>query len=147
MFITTVFVAMAKFMIVILNILTGWFIMYDITGSGFTTTTHWIPFTCVAVFSYLIASLFLSIFSTVALTLMMCLAVDMDLNNGKPEFGPVSFHAAMHTVKTHNKKSGGYVHKKGVDEEEDLISSKASSIASAAPEMTPVDNGDHENLF
>jgi len=40
---------------------------------------------------------------------MMCLAVDMDLNGGKPEFGPVSFHEAIHTVKAQNKKSGGYV--------------------------------------
>ena len=145
--VTHIFVSMAKAMIILLNVITGWFIMYDITGSGFETRTHWIPFTCVAVFSYLISNLFLSIFSTVATTLMMCLAVDMDLNNGKPEFGPVSFHAAMHTVKTHNKKSGGYVQKKGENEEEDLISSKASSIASAAPDMTPIDNGDHENLF
>jgi len=77
---------------------------------------------------------------------MMCFAVDMDLNNGKPEFGPVSFHEAMHTVKTHNKKSGGYVQKKGEGEEEDLISSKSSSVHIANGE-TPVDNGDHENLF
>jgi hypothetical protein len=77
----------------------------------------------------------------------MCLAVDMDINGGKPEFGPVSFHEAIHNVKSHNKKSGGYVaSKKGADEEDDLISQKSGSLASA-PEETPVDNDDHENLF
>lgn len=148
MIVTLTFVSMMKFLIVVVNLITGWFIMYDITGSTYTTTTHWIPNACVALFSYLIASLFMSIFSTVARTLMMCMAVDMDLNNGKPEFGPISFHAAMHTVKTHNKKSGGYVQKKGEDVEEDLISKRTSSVAeSAAPDITPIDNEDHENLF
>ena len=45
-----------------------------------------------------------------------------------------------------NKKSGGYVQKKGKDEEDDLLSSRALSAATA-PEITPIDMGDHENLF
>lgn len=98
-------------------------------------------------FSWMIATLFLSIFTTVSQTLMMCLAVDMDLHDGKPEYGPVSFHEAINTVRAHNKKSGGYVQKKGDDADEDLLSSRASSVASSAPEVTPDDRGDHENLF
>ena len=122
--------------------------MYDITGSGFRVQEHWLPCLIVFSFSWMIASLFLSIFMTVSQTLMMCLAVDMDLNAGKPEFGPVSFHEAIHTVKAQNKKSGGYVQKKGDDLEDDLLSSssKKSSVVSAA-DPTPIDTGDHENLF
>jgi len=133
-------------MVVIINLMTGLFVMYDVTGSGYLVKEHWLPIGLVIVFSWMIASLFLSIFMTVSTTLMCCLAVDMDLNNGKPEFGPVSFHEAIHTVKSHNKKSGGYVQKKGVDEEEDLISNKSNSVATSDG-ATPIDNGDHENLF
>lgn len=78
---------------------------------------------------------------------MMCLAVDMDLHDGKPEYGPVSFHEAMHTVKSHNKKSGGYIMSKSVIDEEDLLTGRDSSVASSFDGPTPVDNGDHENLF
>lgn len=82
----------------------------------------------------------------------MCLAVDMDLNNGKPEFGPISFHEAIHTVKSHNKKSGGYTQKKFAesklgDDEEDLLSTKGSVVSNGGEGPTPVDNDDHENLF
>ena len=85
---------------------------------------------------------------TVSQTLMMCLAVDMDLNNKRPEFGPVSFHEAMSTVKAHNKKSGGYVAKKGDDLEESFISGSSSSVVHDINAETPIDIGeDHENLF
>ena len=136
---------MCKLMLCVINTITGMFVMYDITGSGYTTKEHFLPIAIVFIFSWMIASLFLNIFMSVTRTLMMCLAVDMDLNDGRPEFGPVSFHEAIHTVKAHNKKSGGYVQKKGKDDEEDLLSTK-SSVASAS-DATPVDNGDHENLF
>ena len=79
---------------------------------------------------------------------MMCLAVDMDLNNKRPEFGPVSFHEAMSTVKAHNKKSGGYVAKKGDDLEESFISNSSKLSVFDPNANTPVDTGeDHENLF
>jgi hypothetical protein len=145
--VTSVFINMCKLMICVINTITGLFVMYDITGSGFTVKEHFIPIAIVFCFSWMIGSLFLSVFMTVSQTLMMCLAVDMDLNDKRPEFGPVSFHEAVHTVKAHNKKSGGYVQKKGNDDDEDLLSSRGSSVASSAPENTPMDNGMNENLF
>ena len=133
-------------MIGLINAFTGIFVMYDITGSGYTVKEHFVPIFLIFFVSWVISDLFLSIFMTVSQTLVMCLAVDMDLNDGKPEFGPVSFHEAMHTVQMHNKKSGGYISKKGQDTEDDLLSNRALSQASA-PDITPIDNGDHENLF
>lgn len=111
--VTSIFIVLCKIMLCVLNTITGMFVMYDITGSGYETKEHFLPIAVVCVFSWMIASLFLNIFMSVSRTLMMCLAVDMDLNDGRPEYGPVSFHEAIHTVKAHNKKSGGYVQKKG----------------------------------
>ena len=96
--VTGVYVFMLKFLIGVFNAFTGLFVMYDITGSAFSVKEHFVPIFLIFFVSWVIADLFLSIFTTVAQTLVMCLAVDMDLNDGKPEYGPVSFHEAMHTV-------------------------------------------------
>jgi len=55
-----------KGMIVVLNLITGLFVMYDITGTGYTMKEHWLPITVVIIFSWMIANLFLSIFVTVS---------------------------------------------------------------------------------
>jgi len=66
MFVTSAFVNMIKFMICVVNSMTGVFVMYDITGSGFKVQEHWLPMFIVFSFSWMIASLFLSIFMTVS---------------------------------------------------------------------------------
>ena len=41
--------------------------------------------------TYTIVSIFLGIFDEIVLSLMTCLAIDIDLN-GDPEYGPPDFH-------------------------------------------------------
>jgi hypothetical protein len=104
MTVASVFMFGIKIFVTVLNLLTGMFVMYDITGSGYQVSEFYFPMFMISLFSYAISSLFLNIFMTVCQALIMCLAVDMDINDGKPEYGPVSFHEAIHNVKSHNKK-------------------------------------------
>ena len=61
------------------------------------------PVAVVAIFTYFTATIFLGLFDTAVLTLMTCLAIDMDLNNGEPKFGPPTFHDNMNKIDTNTK--------------------------------------------
>jgi|APSaa5957512535_1039671.scaffolds.fasta_scaffold111789_1 hypothetical protein len=85
-----------KFFIVTLNLATAFFIMFDVTGSGFTVHNYFTPMLFIVFLTYLIASLFLDQFTTISNTLMMCYAVDLDITDGKPEYGEKTFHEKIH---------------------------------------------------
>ena len=70
--------------------------------------------------TYLTVNFFFNFFESASYTLMMCLAVDIDLTNtGLPEFGPSTFHQMIKTVKATNKKRGGFTEKEKNDDEND----------------------------
>jgi len=46
----------------------------------------------VGIFSFMVASIFLGLLDTAVLSLLTCVAIDMDNNDGTPEFGPPTFH-------------------------------------------------------
>mmetsp|Transcript_37007 Transcript_37007/g.56742 ORF Transcript_37007/g.56742 Transcript_37007/m.56742 type:complete len:138 (+) Transcript_37007:1621-2034(+) len=50
------------------------------------------PIVVVAFLTLITTAIFLGLFDEAVLATIHCLAIDMDLNNGKPEFGPPSFH-------------------------------------------------------
>ena len=50
------------------------------------------PYFVMVIITYTIVSIFLGIFDEIVLSLMTCLAMDIDLN-GDPEYGPANFHA------------------------------------------------------
>lgn len=53
------------------------------------------PLTVVGTVSFITASLFLALFDTAVVALMTCLAIDMDLHDGSPCYGPPTFHTKI----------------------------------------------------
>lgn len=46
----------------------------------------------VAVITYMVASLFLSLFEEAVKAMLTCLCIDLDAHAGEPMFGPATFH-------------------------------------------------------
>jgi len=64
------------------------------------TEVHTLFNPCVLVFlwTYVTASIFMGIFETSVITMMTCLCVDMDLNDGTPSAGPPCFHDSLEDI-------------------------------------------------
>ena len=66
------------------------------------------PMILVGLVSFMTASIFLGLFDTAVLSLMTCLAIDMDLNDGTPVKGPPTFHDSIKKVEeTKEEMEGG----------------------------------------
>ena len=50
--------------------------------------------------TFMTASIFLGLFDTAVMALMTCLAIDMDMNDGTPKFGPETFHDGVNKINT-----------------------------------------------
>ena len=63
------------------------------------------PLVLVGVMTFMTASIFLGLFDTAVMALMTCLAIDMDMNDGHPMFGPPTFHDSVGKIENeaHNK--------------------------------------------
>lgn len=90
--IAKVFILLGKVAITVGNIFSLRFIMTNITHDDKEVTSIWGPVIVVGIFSYMTASIFFGIFETAVMALMTCLAVDMDLHDGEPKYGPATFH-------------------------------------------------------
>lgn len=92
------FVQMGKVMIVCLNV--AWF--YLIMKHGFKLTDKLDslagPIVVVVIFTSIIAHLFLCHFDEATNATLHCMAIDMELNHGEPQFGPPSFHKKMRKI-------------------------------------------------
>jgi len=89
--IAKVFIFIGKVGIVVANCFTLYFLM-KARGDLEEVGSPWGPLIVVAVITFLAASLFLSLFEEAVMSLLTCLCVDMDANNGEPVFGPATFH-------------------------------------------------------
>jgi len=69
------------------------FITKDFSGDE-AVSSAWGPCIVVAIITYVAASVFLGLFSNTVLSLMTCLAIDIDLN-GEPKYGPPTFHDSL----------------------------------------------------
>jgi len=56
------------------------------------------PMISVAFITMITCVIFLGLFDEAVLATIHCMAIDMDLNEGKPEFGPPSFHAKINDI-------------------------------------------------
>ena len=99
-----------KLMIIVANLGTMILVMYNITEEYENTSNILYPMILNIYLTYMTLGVIFSFFETVSFTMMICMAVDVDLSNmGMPEFGPAIFHQNMNLVKRVNKKAGGYV--------------------------------------
>lgn len=98
--IAKVFILLGKVAITVGNCFSFMFVMKHVTHT--TVTSIWGPIIIVGFVSFFTASLFLGIFETAVMALMTCLAVDSDLHDEQPAFGPKTFHDKTNKI----KKSG-----------------------------------------
>jgi len=52
----------------------------------------------VALMTFLCTSIFLGLFDEAVLATVTCMAIDMDINGGKPMYGSPSFHEKMSKI-------------------------------------------------
>ena len=58
----------------------------------------------VGLFTYYVCTIFLDIYNEIMIALLMCLAIDMDLNNESPKYGPLELHNKMEYVYIYHHK-------------------------------------------
>ena len=93
--IAKVFIFLGKLAITVGNCFSLFFIMKNITHDTEEVSSLVGPVVVVGIVSYMTASIFLGLFDTAVLALMTCLAIDMDLHDGHPAFGPPTFHDSI----------------------------------------------------
>lgn len=100
----TIFIALGKLAITVGNCVSLYFLMKKVFNEGPETSVI-APMIVVGIISFFTASVFLGLLDTAVMSLMTCLAIDMDLHNGEPAFGPATFHDSMKEVKNNSKMS------------------------------------------
>lgn len=103
---------LGKLLIVCLNCLTCWWILTLQQGSNGSEPGLAGPLVLVGLVTFVAATIFLSTFDDATNATIHCLAFDMELNDGVPQFGPPSFHEAIADIFPENKdgKAYGKVH-------------------------------------
>lgn len=105
--IAKVFIFIGKVGIVVGNCFSCYFIM-KARGDLEEVGSPWGPIIVVGFVTYLCASLFLGLFSVAVQSLLVSLCVDLDMNGGRPKFGPPTFHDREATFQgKDNEKEGG----------------------------------------
>jgi len=106
-----VFIFLGKAAVTVGNIFSCYFIMKNITKDTEEVSSLAGPLLVVGIVTYMTASIFLGLFDTAVMAMMTCLAIDMDLHDGEPHFGPPTFHDACSKIDSHGSKvenEGGY---------------------------------------
>jgi cytochrome bd-type quinol oxidase subunit 1 len=96
-FLAKVFTLLGKIGIVVGNLVSLFFIT-KFTKEAEDLNSYIGPMALVGIVSYFTASIFLGLFDTAIMALMTSLAVDMDVHDGTPAFGPPTFHDGINKV-------------------------------------------------
>lgn len=107
-----VFGVLGKILIVCLNCLTCWWLLSLQQAPSGSEPGLAGPLVLVGLVTFLAASVFLGTFDDATNATIHCLAFDMELNDGVPQFGPPSFHAKIADIFPEGKdrKAYGKVH-------------------------------------
>ena len=62
------------------------------------------PMIVVGMFTYYVCTIFLDLYNEIMLALLLSLAIDMDLNNEVPKFGPTHIHNKLEYVYNFHQK-------------------------------------------
>ena len=104
------FILMGKLMITCLNVASCFLIMRYGTNKGEDNGLA-APLSVVGILSFLTATIFLGQFDEATNATIHCLAVDLDLHDGVPEYGPPSFHEKLKHIYVADKPEGGQYQK------------------------------------
>jgi hypothetical protein len=98
------FIYMGKFFITCVNCTTYYLIVKYGTKNLDDVQSIYAPIAIIGAASFVTAHIFLCLFDEATIATLHCLAIDMDLNNGKPKFGPPTFHEKIAKIYEDNDK-------------------------------------------
>lgn len=90
------FIFIGVVFITLINTLVFWGLCHVGKTSG---ADPLIPLISVGILSFLVSCITLGLFDDAIRATLMCLAIDMDLNNGSPQYGPPTFHEKLDSIK------------------------------------------------
>ena len=93
-FLARAFIFIGKVSLVVINCFSLYMIMKHVTKDLEEINSLAAPVVVVGSFTFITASIFLSLFDETVLALITCLCVDTDLN-GTPKFGPPTFYDGL----------------------------------------------------
>lgn len=93
-FLAKAFMLLGKVGLTVLNVFLTWLFMKHVTGGGSDLADPYAPLIIVAIFTFLIVSVFLGLFDESVLAMMTCTTADMDMN-GTCKWGPASLHEVI----------------------------------------------------
>jgi hypothetical protein len=99
-FIAKVFTLLGKIGITVGNLFSLYFIMKYVTKDTEEIHSKMGPMILVGVVTYFTASIFLGLFDTAVMALMTSLAVDLDVHDGEPKWGPPTFHDGVKNIQS-----------------------------------------------
>lgn len=99
---STIFVFIGKVFITCLNVVTFYCIIRYGTHTYDKVESALGPIIMVAIFSFVMAHIFLCQFEEGTLAMLQSYAIDMELNQGEPQFGPPNFHKQLDKVVGHH---------------------------------------------
>ena len=85
------FIIIGKLFITTVNLFIYW-ILLIYTLENNETESLVIPLLIMAIMTYSISTMFLGVFDEIILAILLCIAFDMDLNNGTLAFGSPELH-------------------------------------------------------
>jgi hypothetical protein len=94
----SMFAWMGKIMVACLNCFTFWVIVKYGTANLDALSSIWGPISIIAITTLITTQLFLGLFDEATVATLHCVAIDTDLHDGKPQFGPASFHKKISKV-------------------------------------------------
>lgn len=59
----------------------------------------------VGICTYYVCTIFLDLYNEIILALLLCVAIDKELNDGVPQFGPKEIHHKLESVYEYHRKA------------------------------------------
>ena len=103
-FLANMFIFLGKVGVTALNCYSCFCIMKFITKDLDEIDSIAGPLAIVGMFTYITASIFLGMFDETVMAMLTMLAIDMDLHDGEPKYGPPTFHDHAGKLKEDNMK-------------------------------------------
>ena len=96
-FLAQLFILIGKLAIIVGNVFLFKFVMEVVTGEAEEVTSTVGPMTVVALITYLFSSMFIGLFDESVNAMLTCVAIDTNINNGTPIYGPETFNNRLST--------------------------------------------------
>lgn len=98
-FFASMFILIGKVACISCNVVLYYFVLHDLMVDTKMVKSRLEPAVIVGLMTYIMVSIFLGMFDTSANTMMTCYAIDNDVNNNNPRYGPKTFYDNVSKIK------------------------------------------------